>query len=308
MAASKSGSHGTGGRRRTGRDTCWIRVAQNWAGAGWGGQIIPRIGMEVMVTHLDGDPDRPLVTGVVPNARQKVPYKLPEHKTRSTFKTKTHKGYGFNELRFEDKTNEEEIRVIAQKDMNTMIRNNESRIVMKNSATAVMDNKLSEVLGDSISSVTGTFTLYTGPSGITALAGKGLGASANILSESANSLDRPMFANDGAPGDLTIISDGSHNVTIRESAQYHIGENYDMSVLKNHAVRVEENQSNSVAKSQNNYVGKFRTEQIGEKYIVFCGSSRIEIDKDGNIKIKGKNIDLEASENIRLRAKRIDMN
>ncbi|WP_147115498.1 type VI secretion system Vgr family protein, partial [Tateyamaria sp. syn59] len=66
---------------KDGSDTCWVRVAQNWAGAGWGGQVIPRIGMEVMVTYLDGDPDRPVVTGVVPNSRQKVPYDLPKNKT-----------------------------------------------------------------------------------------------------------------------------------------------------------------------------------------------------------------------------------
>ena len=65
---------------------------------GWGGQVIPRIGMEVMVSYLDGDPDRPVVTGVVPNARQKVPYDLPANKTRSTFRTNSHKGRGSSRL------------------------------------------------------------------------------------------------------------------------------------------------------------------------------------------------------------------
>ncbi|MFP7675845.1 type VI secretion system tip protein TssI/VgrG, partial [Marivita sp. S0852] len=89
---------------KDGTDTCWVRVTQNWAGAGWGGQVIPRIGMEVMVTYLDGDPDRPVVTGVVPNERQKVPYPLPEHKTKSVMRTQTHKAEGFNEISFEDAT------------------------------------------------------------------------------------------------------------------------------------------------------------------------------------------------------------
>jgi type VI secretion system secreted protein VgrG len=77
-------------------------VAQNWAGTGFGGQVIPRIGMEVMVMCLDGDPDRPVVTGVVPNSRQKVPYTLPANKTKSIFRTNTHKGQCFNGLSFED--------------------------------------------------------------------------------------------------------------------------------------------------------------------------------------------------------------
>ncbi|MEM1163226.1 MAG: type VI secretion system tip protein TssI/VgrG, partial [Pseudomonadota bacterium] len=89
------------------------RVSQNWAGNGWGGMVIPRIGMEVLVEFLDGDPDKPLVTGCVYNGRNDVPYELPEHKTRSTFKTDTHEGSGFNELRFEDKRDAEEIFVHA---------------------------------------------------------------------------------------------------------------------------------------------------------------------------------------------------
>ena len=84
---------------------------------GSGGQVIPRIGMEVMVTYLDGDPDRPVVTGVVPNARQTVPYALPEHKARSTFRTQTHKDDGFNELRLEDAVQTEEIMLCGQKDL-----------------------------------------------------------------------------------------------------------------------------------------------------------------------------------------------
>jgi type VI secretion system secreted protein VgrG len=120
---------------------------QNWAGSGWGGQVIPRIGMEVMVTYLDGDPDRPVVTGVVPNARQKVPYELPEHKTRSTFKTRTHKGFGFNELRIEDKTNLEEIFVHAQRDMNTVIENDETRAVREDRITRIGGNERTQIEG-----------------------------------------------------------------------------------------------------------------------------------------------------------------
>ncbi len=104
--------------KKDGSDTCWVRVAQNWAGSTWGGQVIPRIGMEVMIAYVDGDPDRPLVTGVVPNAMQKVPYDLPANKTKSTFRTNTHKGRGFNELSFEDENGLEEIYIHSQKDRN----------------------------------------------------------------------------------------------------------------------------------------------------------------------------------------------
>ncbi|PZO62845.1 MAG: type VI secretion system tip protein VgrG, partial [Paracoccus denitrificans] len=77
------------------------RVSQNWAGAGWGGMVIPRIGMEVVVEFLEGDPDKPLVTGNVFNGKNDTPYPLPENKTKAVWRSKTHQGTGFNEISFE---------------------------------------------------------------------------------------------------------------------------------------------------------------------------------------------------------------
>ena len=88
--------------KKDGSDTCWVRVAQSWGGGTWGAQIIPRIGMEVMVAFVDGDPDRPLVTGVVPNPANAVPYDLPANKTRMVLRSNSHKANGFNEMTFED--------------------------------------------------------------------------------------------------------------------------------------------------------------------------------------------------------------
>jgi len=110
--------------------SCWIRVAQGWAGTSWGAFFLPRIGQEVVVSFLEGDPDRPLITGSVYNAETTVPYTLPTDQTKSTIKSNTSKGgAGFNEIRFEDKKDSEEVFVQAQKDMNTVINNNETRKV-----------------------------------------------------------------------------------------------------------------------------------------------------------------------------------
>ncbi|WP_245307899.1 type VI secretion system tip protein TssI/VgrG [Hoeflea sp. IMCC20628] len=102
------------------------RVAQNWASKQWGGMIIPRIGMEVMVEFLEGDPDRPLVTGCVYNAENMPPYTLPQFKTRSTFKSDSHKAAGYNEFRFEDESGEEEIFLHGQKYLNSIILDDET--------------------------------------------------------------------------------------------------------------------------------------------------------------------------------------
>jgi type VI secretion system secreted protein VgrG len=110
-----------------GSDTCWVRVAQAWAGAGWGAQVIPRVGMEVLVAFLEGDPDRPMIVGAVPNAVNKVPYRLPDNKTRMTIKSKTYKGAGFNELSFEDASGREQVYVHAQRDMAAKVLNDDAQ-------------------------------------------------------------------------------------------------------------------------------------------------------------------------------------
>ena len=121
--------------------SCWVRVAQGWAGKQWGMFFLPRIGQEVVVSFLDGDPDRPLVTGCVYNAEQTVPYALPDNRTQSGVKTDSSKGGGgFNEIRFEDKKGEESFAVQAQKDMS---------ITVLNDQTATIKNKRSvTVTGD----------------------------------------------------------------------------------------------------------------------------------------------------------------
>ncbi|MBK8456227.1 MAG: type VI secretion system tip protein VgrG [Phyllobacteriaceae bacterium] len=122
------------------------RVAQNWASGQWGGMIIPRLGMEVVVEFLEGDPDRPLVTGAVYNAKNMPPYTLPEFKTRSTFRSNSHKAGGFNELRFEDEGGEEEIFLHAQKYFNLVIGDNETHAVGNNRHISVATSQ-SETIG-----------------------------------------------------------------------------------------------------------------------------------------------------------------
>ncbi|HEY4219386.1 MAG TPA: type VI secretion system tip protein TssI/VgrG [Gemmatimonadaceae bacterium] len=110
--------------------SCWIRVAQGWAGKSWGTLFTPRIGAEAVVSFVDGDPDRPLITGTVYNATQTVPYTLPADQTKSTIKTMSSKtGTAGNEIRFEDKKDSEELYFHAQKDMNTLIENDRTTTV-----------------------------------------------------------------------------------------------------------------------------------------------------------------------------------
>jgi type VI secretion system secreted protein VgrG len=105
-----------------------VRVAQVWSGKTWGSQHIPRIGQEVVVAFIEGDPDRPLVVGTVYNDEYRFPYKLPDNKTQSGLKSDSTKGGGgYNEIKYEDKKGSEKIEVHAQKDLDTVVENNETR-------------------------------------------------------------------------------------------------------------------------------------------------------------------------------------
>jgi type VI secretion system secreted protein VgrG len=120
------------------KSSCWIRVSQTWAGKAWGAMFIPRIGQEVIVSFLEGNPDRPIVTGCVYNAQQVLPYTLPGDQTKSTIKSNSSKGgNGFNEIRLEDKAGSEEIFVQAQKDMNVTVLNDQTYTITNNRTVTV---------------------------------------------------------------------------------------------------------------------------------------------------------------------------
>ncbi|HEX8558035.1 MAG TPA: type VI secretion system tip protein VgrG [Pyrinomonadaceae bacterium] len=129
--------------------SCWVRVSQPWAGKGWGAISVPRIGQEVVVDFLEGDPDRPLVVGRVYNAGQMPPYALPAEQTKSTMKTLSSKGGGgFNELRFEDRKGAEQIFIHAERDEDIRVKNDLREWVGRDTHLIVKHDRLEEVEGE----------------------------------------------------------------------------------------------------------------------------------------------------------------
>lgn len=127
--------------------SCWVRVSQGWAGKGFGAIFLPRVGQEVIVDFLEGDPDQPILTGAVYNAHQTPPYELPANRTKSTIKTNSYKGSGFNELRFEDKADQEEIFLHAQKDLNEVVGHDHTTTVKNNQVITVTGHQTISVQG-----------------------------------------------------------------------------------------------------------------------------------------------------------------
>jgi type VI secretion system secreted protein VgrG len=133
---------------RNEKSSCWVRVSQVWAGAKWGAIHIPRIGQEVLVDFLDGDPDRPIITGRAYNADNMPPYDLPANQTQSGIKSRSSKGgtaSNFNELRFEDKKGQEELHMQAEKDMSTLVKHNQTLSVGVNRGIVVGNDEATHI-------------------------------------------------------------------------------------------------------------------------------------------------------------------
>ncbi len=146
--------------------SCWVRVSQVWAGQNWGAIHIPRVGHEVIVEFLDGDPDRPIITGRVYNANNPVPYPLPKNRTQSGIKSRsTNRGStsNFNEIRFEDLKGEEELHIQAERNMSTLVKADQSNTIGGNRTSTITGKDTTTVEKDRVVNVTGSlFTFVDG--------------------------------------------------------------------------------------------------------------------------------------------------
>ncbi|ELI1838372.1 type VI secretion system tip protein VgrG [Vibrio fluvialis] len=125
--------------------SCWVRVSQGWAGSQYGMIAIPRIGHEVIVSFLNGDPDQPIVTGRTYHATNTAPYTLPDNKTKTVLRTETHQGQGYNELSFEDQAGSEQIYLHAQKDFDGLIENDHTSVIKHDKHLTVENDRFSQI-------------------------------------------------------------------------------------------------------------------------------------------------------------------
>jgi len=208
---------------RKGACSCWVRVSQDWAGQGWGSITIPRIGQEVIVSFLEGDPDRPIITGRVYNAVQTVPYALPANQTRSTFMTRSSKGGSastYNELRFEDKTGAEQVFVRAQYDYDTQVLHDSREAIGNNRSLTVKVDQMESVGGDLHTEVTGSVFEKVGQDVNTTIAGK-------VVEKITGDVNRTMAGNyiESVSGDSNSGITGNLNQKVGENLSIQVGEN-----------------------------------------------------------------------------------
>ncbi|MGR3467477.1 MAG: type VI secretion system Vgr family protein [Shimia sp.] len=283
-----------------GARTMRVRVSQSWASKGWGGMVIPRIGMEVIVEHLRGDPDKPIVTGCVFNGRNAVPYDLPAHKTRSTFRTDTHEGEGFNELRFEDQSGREEIFVHAQKDMNIEVLNDRTKRVEADQTEVVGHDKSIQVGNDHSEVISGNMSIAVG---------------ANPLSRTLMNKTQVLFSKMGgimekvkvpdvlnfAKGNMQVFIEKNKSEIVNVASSEIVGVAKSTVVGQSFQQTVGKAMSTLVRGRWESDVGQVQVMRVGDQITIQVGeNSTLTMSKEGDIVLKGKHIRLEAD--------KIDMN
>lgn len=257
--------------------TCFIRVSSVWAGSGWGFIQIPRIGQEVIVDFLEGDPDQPIITGRVYNASQMPPYDLPANATQSGWKSNSSPGGGgWNELRFEDKKGEEEVYFQAEKDHNEWIKNNESRNV---------DNDFLENVGnDAEQNIVRDRTETVGRDKRTTVSGN---RTVHIVKNDTETVDIDRSLKVG--GNETIEVDGNSDEKIWKSHSQYVLIDQSVTVGGYRMDKVGGYENRGVAGWQATTVGGYRTMSVaGYQKHKIMKNDTWEVDGDQAITI-GKN-------------------
>jgi type VI secretion system secreted protein VgrG len=265
------------------RSSCWIRVSQGWAGTGFGMIVLPRIQQEVLVAFLEGDPDQPIIVGRVFNATNQVPYKLPQHKTRSTWKSDSSLGGGgFNEIMFEDLKGKELVYVQAQKNLRKLVKNDETITVGNNRQKLVVVNE-TETTGANRTEVTGANrTEITGVNRTTVIGGN---RSKQIGGDEIERTD----------GNLTSYIGKNQDITIKQTKREQIEGDSHLRVKGKRNQRVDGNQSLTVKKNRQEKVGKNHAMEVGEEIHLKAGTALvIEAAKDLTLKGPGGFIRIDA--------------
>jgi len=278
--------------------SCWLRVSQQWAGKKWGAVFLPRIGHEVIVSFLEGNPDLPLVTGCVYNAENMPPYDLPANKTQSGWKTRSTKEGGtanFNELRFEDLKGSEEIYIHAEKDQNNHVENDETTFV-GHDRTEDVGNDETITIGNDRTETVGNDETIT----ITANRTESVGKNESI------SIGENRSENVGKNEEINIGKNRTEQVGDNETIT--IGKNQEMTIGKDQEESVGDNRKVQIGKNDTLNVGKKLSVVVGDEISFKCGKSVVVMKKDGKIQITGKELNIKMSGNIKMKGSKIAQN
>ncbi|RWO22009.1 type VI secretion system tip protein TssI/VgrG [Mesorhizobium sp.] len=290
--------------------SCFVRVSQTWAGSGWGFIQIPRIGQEVIIDFIEGDPDLPIITGRVYNASQMPPYGLPGNATQSGWKSDSSKGGGgYNELMFEDKAGSELVNFQAQKDHNLLIKNDRTKLVQHDQSDRIdhdakhsVGHNLDEDVGNNktvkvgVDQTTDIGNNDTETVGVNRSLTVGANETINVGSNStetigANHTQTVALVQTITVGAARVDSVGAtetrsvgaaqtntigatRSVTVGAAQSHSIGADDSWKIAANQSVRIGSDQSLKIGGGQASEIGKGRSAKIAADDATEVGGSR----------------------------------
>jgi type VI secretion system secreted protein VgrG len=297
--------------KRDDKSSCWMRVAQAWAGPGYGAMFLPRVGHEVVVSFVDGDPDRPLVTGSVYHGANVPPYALPGNKTRSTVKTSSSPGGGgYNELRFEDKKGNEEVYLQAERDWNTLVKHDRAQkvghdevldvghdrtlTVGANETETIGEARAIEVGADHTEKIGANMTLSVGGN-----LGQTVGGTYDLTVSGASTTT--------VSGDESLTIEKARTLKIDKGFQEEVGGAKTVQVGDAFSLAVAKDSSIQVDGSATEEVKEKKTVTVGDTYTLTVGDGSVTVKKNGDIVIKGKAITIEGSGPIKVKGSKLEV-
>ncbi|MDR1497379.1 MAG: type VI secretion system tip protein VgrG [Puniceicoccales bacterium] len=270
--------------KRNEDSSAFVRTAQMWAGNGWGSMFVPRAGQEVVVQFLNGDPDKPIITGALYNGINKPPYEIPDHKTRGyirteSFEVESGKKAGFNELLFEDKKDAEKLGLHASKDMETIVVNEQFNLIQNNRHDIVYNDSMHEIRNDCHLSIGGKQVVEIGY------------GSAELKNENEDDL-------------AEVAEGGSQTLKIKGNRITEIEGKDSLSIKDDAGAFYEKNLYTEVTEEYEIKAEKFIFKAGGTTVTISSDGVKIETDKafevkaDGDAKIGGANIEIKGQQNV----------
>jgi type VI secretion system secreted protein VgrG len=314
------------------KSSCWVRVSTPWAGKSFGFVQIPRIGQEVVVDFLEGDPDQPLITGRVYNAEQMPPWELPANATQSGVLTRSSKGGAYgnaNAIRFEDKKGSEQLWIHAEKNMDIEVENDETHWVghdrtktidhdetthVKHDRTETVDNNETITIGVNRTESVGSNETITIGSNRSISVGGSETATVALQRSHAVGVNESIAigaAQEVAIGAAQSIAVGAQqSISVGANRSLSVGGNQSETVGGSHESTIGKDEKRSVAENRTTEVGKDDKLNVGKKLVLVAGdeitlqtgSASITMKKDGTIQIKGKDITVTGSGKIGIKA------
>jgi type VI secretion system secreted protein VgrG len=263
--------------------SCWIRVSHPWAGKGWGAVSTPRIGQEVIVDFLEGDPDQPIVTGRVYNAENQPPFGFPAGAVISGMKSDTHKGGGYNEMSFDDTAGKERITVHGQYDMNSVIEHDQT-LTVHNNRTDRVDVDDSESVGNNQKWDVGVNR--DAKIGANETLTVGGNRTKSVTGNETVSITGNRGATVSGSETATVTMQRTHSVGINETIS--VGAAQEITVGAAQAITVGAAQTNNIGANQSTNVGAAQSLKVGAAQNVDIGAgANLKVGADQGIKVVG---------------------